>query len=868
MIKGNVDFETTCHESGFKKIAFINGKLYIDNKPIRSVVHDQKVCWVQTINSKEQIGYIDLSPIKSKAKASLHNGGIYFNDVKHKFVVNSYCNYSINIEGEDTPWHDFNFCWESDENGDHNEVGYLGNIEPENNSLELKNSTEIVFTTVDSNDVDGWGHPHMSSVLCAEIQLSNIYCELKNDKKYAIIYFSPDYMNITGFISEYKFDSPDQIGKRKKVSGEYKDFVQEIPSTENTELLSESSQSSLISSVNLLFSSIEDESEPELTVGSLYDLDTPEPSQVQHTSFNRVTNLIKYSSKEAQILFGITPPSVGTGRDLTQADVDLLKEPKTSEFFDKKLSVAYVSEALHASTDKTISNAYKPLDNFDSKMGYFWSGDGATSLSKSTEFNTLISKINDEVFLEKTKGLQAYKEDTRNWAEELYNKCCFPPVLAGLCKNKEQLSALCSKLHALDPTIQFVDDENKNVSYATALKNRVLKRQLTAQFEKVVNSDEYEIAQFLISYMEAFFDDLLTGDSWQGPLRDHAIKELKELQLEYKFDSMEEFVARLSDDLPNYMSLFARCLVEANGGTTLAKINDAQRNFFNRLDRGKWPERGIGKLLKKVPQLFVAATTVFSILKITECFLDFDRLTDMEKVELISGTVVLSGTLFAEGAAWTAATRISSMEAKLNDVLEAGVVINNEMQAAKINHIIDVFAIEDGIIEIPGALVGAEYASETYKSATRTAASVERWQKVANISKTAIKVVGIAALSFGCFMAGMACYHDFVNGQPLVVKVFDIMQACTDTLCLVIEITSFFVEIPLLGAVVAVAGILVTLVNLFIPRKKPLTPVEVYIRDTSIPFVESLDMPTEEWLDKNNSNNKESTLMERSLVLA
>ncbi|AXN34598.1 hypothetical protein [Vibrio coralliilyticus] len=869
MVNGNVHFKTTCQVTGFKNISYANGRLYIDGEFIKSVENDQKVFWERTVNDKKQSGFIDITPTKSKAKALLNHGVISIDGETHSFFVSSYCKYSICIEGEENTWHHFNMGYGLDENGELTEVNFLGDVDGESKSVELNKSTNIAFITVDSNDIPGWEYSYMRSVLCAKISLSNVYSELAKDKKHAVIYFSPDYTKLTGDIFEYDFNSPDQMGRKRKIIGEYIDYIVPSNGYENTEPLTEQVKSELISSTRFLLSIKENEAEQELSINNLYELDTPEPSQVQKTSFNRVTNLIVYSSKDAQNLLGVDHPSVGPGRDLSRADVNLLEDNKISEFFDKKLSVAYVSEALHASTDKTIVSAYESLEDFDPKMGYFWSGDGETSLSQSAEFNVVISKINDEVFLEKTKGLQAYKDDNgKEWARKLYGKCIQPPTLFSLKKNKEHLSAMCSKLHALDPYARNIDDNLKNVSYATALKNKVLFSELIDQFEKVDLNDEYDIAQFLTAYMEGFFNDLLTDDSWQGPLRTKAIEELTKLQHEFKYDTLGQLLSSLSASMSQYMGIFARCLVQAEAGTWLARINIAVDHFFNYLEEHGRILTVTSKLLKALPQMFTVLSTMYSVVRIVGCFLDFDRLTEIQKAELISGTVVLSGRLFSEGAVWLSAKRIASLDSKLNDILEAGVVINNELQAAELNRIIDVFAVESGRVEIPGALIGAEYISETYRSVEKTAASLENWQKAARISEGAVKAFSIAALSFGCFMSGMACRNDFMNGQPVVVKVFDIMQTCTDALSTMIEFASIFVEIPAVGAVVAIAGIVIALINIFLPRKHPLSPVEIYIQDTSIPFVNSLDMPSPEWWNDHKDSDTESDVVEGSLILA
>lgn len=65
-----------------------------------------------------------------------------------------------------------------------------------------------------------------------------------------------------------------------------------------------------------------------------------------------------------------------------------------------------------------------------------------------------------------------------------------------------------------------------------------------------------------------------------------------------------------------------------------------------------------------------------------------------------------------------------------------------------------------------------------------------------------------------------------------------------------------FAAIPVVGTIASIVGIVIAVILIFIPKKKPEVPLETFINNRCIPFINKLQSPSKEWLDEKSKVDK------------
>jgi hypothetical protein len=82
---------------------------------------------------------------------------------------------------------------------------------------------------------------------------------------------------------------------------------------------------------------------------------------------------------------------------------------------------------------------------------------------------------------------------------------------------------------------------------------------------------------------------------------------------------------------------------------------------------------------------------------------------------------------------------------------------------------------------------------------------------------------------------------DLTKNPTVTTKVFDSLIFIANTLAAVCIVTSLFVEstvIPIAGAILAIIGAIIAILAMFL--EKPANPIDVWMVDVGIPFVNGL----------------------------
>lgn len=113
-------------------------------------------------------------------------------------------------------------------------------------------------------------------------------------------------------------------------------------------------------------------------------------------------------------------------------------------------------------------------------------------------------------------------------------------------------------------------------------------------------------------------------------------------------------------------------------------------------------------------------------------------------------------------------------------------------------------------------------------------------------------------------VTGFQISDDFKTNQPLPVKALDILQEVANGVAFTIESAAGIAAlagaevaaaVPIVGVVVAVIGIGIAIALLFIQRNPPPTPQEDFVNQQCIPFLNTLEMPSQDWLDQQSAIN-------------
>lgn len=588
------------------------------------------------------------------------------------------------------------------------------------------------------------------------------------------------------------------------------------------------------------------------TVDDLINIPVPEDmAEIHKQCFKRTLNMAVYAAYETEDkskdILGITKPIVGDkSGDITQEQAKIAVDNNdflVNKFISAYLSYSYIKQGKSPNCDETLKKIITPLleiDNSYEKVYYYMNGNGKKCMPSQKDYSVITNSVYNSVYKNNIIGFDYFYDNNREkWAKDLYERLNNQETLIGLVgmqslePDNARLTHYYSMLDILDSSkrIPIVNTENKNdnekYSYATVLRKQVIDASFKSSFSRVklpnasdknaVETFEMIISEFFRNYIKGITNG--TFDTWDESMNEEAKKELNEMAESYGYENVEV----MAEDI---------LTVSADISGIILSMNDPDISVR------------VYKFFKEYPKVTSAITTVFYILGIAAIGLGFNMLNQMtpaEKAEFALSVSNVGINMLSDSSVYIS---MKTFKSGLGNLSEAE---NNILKSITKTDFIKVLtknnSVSQSLIDL-----GITSVNDVSKSS-------EFWGKVFRVSSKLAKGFLFITVAVAIGVTGYQLYEDVINDENPGILALDTLMILADGVFIVTEAISCFATtvcatIPIIGIVSAAVGIVLAVVSMFVKRKPPKSPIEVFVNDRLKVFVQELEMPPSDWLNK------------------
>lgn len=562
--------------------------------------------------------------------------------------------------------------------------------------------------------------------------------------------------------------------------------------------------------------------------------------------------------------FGMTKETAETRvKDIDYRILDLIEKNGDQRVKDFLLSYAKatLSNSYVSSPDTTLQDALsgaksrlkgdKSYCSLPSLVSYYLQGDGEQGLSKDPGYCIAMEEINRYVYAKLTPNLLKYMESSPGeWAKKLYDQCCANlqmlklTVLTG-SKGSTEISHKTMMLNLLDHIkhdgiITNADGVSTPITYGAAI------------YAKVFNYQLSELADML-------------GEGYLDPKSANYIEmmkhiygvfyaELQKTESDYfTKDILNAFQKEMKDFADLTQELFIQTCLEMteaginmiSHGSTLTAVIPKLKN----LSAKPW-----GATCGTVVSIIMYAASLASL---STVFMNWNKATGLEKAEAILicvqsvANIAVSGVKFA--SIRTLVNGNASPAEKINAALRLkfdGEEMSNIKGLAKVG--------EFENIEEFGMETGSRYGAELGADAAQ---NISKFTKFFRVAEAFVRALNVLLMGFIVVISSIEIAKEIATGGWNVSAVMEVLStACfaatmvIDAVVLVGEIvfSATFSVLPVVGAVTALCGLVFQIVAMF--TRKPKNPVVEFIRNVIVSFLNTLDIPSKEWVETQKSS--------------
>ena len=600
------------------------------------------------------------------------------------------------------------------------------------------------------------------------------------------------------------------------------------------------------------------------TVEDLARLPVPDNmGEIHRQSFHRTLNMAVYAAYQkndkAKDLLGMEKPIVDDiVGDLTKEQASIAEnyhEFLIHKFISAYLSYIYIKRGKSPDCDADLKKMLQPLLDIDKsfeRVRYFMNGNGTNCMPSQPEYSAVTNAVYHSVYKNNVIGLDYFYENNReDWAGRLYQRLNRTETLIGLVNmqamqpDTAQLTHYYSMLDVLDsskriPLVQNSDNtEPEKYSYATVLRKQVINASFKSILNKIklpdasdkeaVQTFENIISQFFLIYIKDISDG--TFSQWNEATKKEAKEELEEMAKEYGCKNIEALTASITE--------IAADIVGELMAMSDPDISVRVFTFF-----------------KNHPKIAGAATMIFYSLGIAAIGLGFNvinQMTDLEKAEFAISVADIAIKGINDMSVFIA---LRVFKKGFGNLTEAE---NTILRGLSKGDFVEAMARGKTVPEVLTHLgvTGVTDASKASKF----------WLGFSRITANIAKGFMILTVAVSIGVTSYQLYQDIVSGEAPGILVLDSLMILADGVFLVTEAISCFAStvcaaIPIVGIVAAAVGIIVAFVSIFVKRKPPKTPIEIFVNDRLKAFVNGLEIPPASWLEKHPlKENDEDNVM-------
>lgn len=599
------------------------------------------------------------------------------------------------------------------------------------------------------------------------------------------------------------------------------------------------------------------------TVEDLIRLPVPSNmAEIHSQSFNRVLNMAVYAAyefdDESKDLLGIPKPTVGdVSGAITDKQKDIAKEKSDfliNKFISAYLSFAYIKQGKSPDCNEDLKQMIKPLLDIDysyEKVYYYMNGNGKKCMPSQMDYSEVTNTAYQTAYKNNVIGLDYfYNDGCEEWANKLYNRLNHLETLIGLVNmqvlepENAQLTHYYSMLDVLDsskrlPLVEAAaNDEAEKYSYATVLRKQVIDASFISSYNRLkmpnashkdaVETFEQIVSEFFKKYTKAINDG--TFQSWDEGTLEEAREELREMAESYGFLNIEAMVAGITT-------------VAADIAGIILSMSDPELSVR------------VYKFFKERPRVTSVIAGVcyaFGIAAIGLGFNMLDEMTPLEKSEFALSIADVGINLIKDGSGYLT---FRTFKTGLGNLSQADAdAISRLSKVDFLEKLCKNKGVSQSLVDL--GITGVNRASK----------SSEFWGKVFRVSAKVAKGFMFVTVAVSLGVTGYQLSEDIANGEDPGIIALDSLMLLADGVFLFTETVSCLsasvcAVVPIVGIVAAAVGIVLAIVSIFVKRKPPKSPIEIFVDDRLTGFVKGLEMPPAEWLNTHKPNENDLLLI-------
>lgn len=837
----NVVVHATESNGAPNQMAVVHGNLFVDGQLMDSHTKGDRLYWTgNDKNGKQQDGVLRFSSNRLSAHGMMQSNGT-------STPVSAYTtvDFDTSYGPTNTPWYKFEMGFQLNAQGQKEMYGLL--MQADGKPFDAKVVT-ITFSPTTNKD--------KQLLMQVDIAFDPTYVAWTGFEWIdATFIFSCDYRSFVGTLYKYDHTQPLNRGQGFTMNGVYtqtnalQSLEQVLRSKQQAQpldlsMLQASAENAEVPAKFATASSLQDNEH--LSVEALYSLTPPDMVQLNKTNFDTLKNLMVYSVPDDLLKwFNETKPGVGPGQPLTQQEANLTQSDTVSQFLNQRFAMGYFSQAFSQAEDPKIKSFYDGIPDWKTKLAYFWQGKGDGCFATDPGYNTATSTIMNANYIAAVPGLAPYlQNDPKGWAQQLYTYCIQPSNINSISAGDAGLvNNLVMMLQALDPDKEVTISTGDKVTYGAALYRAILNVRFGIMKSNPKNDGSNEnLTDWLNAFLRQYFEMAENGHpDWDAQTIAAVKQSLEDAYKEYNVSNLNALENSWGDLVASVINV----------------LNESQ-NFPLTKSIAEWADRNPGKA-----SIFGAAVSfaVFGVatFALVDAALNWDEMSPVEKTQAIVDVAASIAVMFDKYAKYQNALILTRTKAA--NRWQAAFDLDGEYEWIEMSDVLDNVVVNSpaGTGELDEAMLST--VGENGAKAISAGGGIEEgtamWTKVANVSSKFAEFMGILALGVACWATGTQIADDFKSGQPPAVKALDILEEAANATCFVIaagagiagllsiEVAS---TIPIIGAVVAIVGIIISIILLFVHRNPPESPAEQFVEESIVPWINALTAPTAEWL--------------------
>ncbi len=546
---------------------------------------------------------------------------------------------------------------------------------------------------------------------------------------------------------------------------------------------------------------------PQLSIG---DLMTISPDGVQDLANDMLIENMKYAMPDDwRTKFTGSQKPV-----LSQQRIDQLNSAKG--FYSDKFSPAYLTWGLGNADSTAIT--VKLNDQEKKKLKYYLHN----GLAKEEGFNLQSNMLFTDAFIESSPKLQTYINDTStDWGQKLYDALTTDAQINQVVNIIIQTQSMATPNRYATLIASFPDKSELAIQYNKMLVSSLMVH-ISSNYDPKDKSQVMEWLPDVIQQFITVFEHKPTDPDQQAEMARWALaQDLK--------DAVDT-----AGGVVNLANAMADCFTSAGGASFYGKAEEAQKAFLE-----AYPK------LSKAACFLRVGYLAGGICSTVEGFMGWKELDTQGKIQQIVTTVDLVGNLIL-----AVPDVIKSTELTIRGIVKFYRWCASPKIGTALTEGLDRLArwfpdMSDWLARIASRI------GRFFDAAKKLIVdSAEFMSKIFRGFAKFMRFFGVAVAGAFAVLSSITFIKDLTEGKSTKESAFDGIlagSAILETVCLVVDLLVVTQAFAIAAAVFAVLGLIFAIVEVWVHKPKPESPMDKFLKETGIPFISGLAEPPADW---------------------